>query len=485
MPEPLLFEKTRPGRKGYTLPRLDVPESPLPQAWLRSRPAELPELSEPEVVRHFVRLSSLNFHIDKGFYPLGSCTMKYNPKLNERLAALPGWTGLHPLAPEPIVQGALRLMYELQELLKEITGMAAVSLQPAAGSQGELTGLLLFRRYHERQGEQRTKILVPDSAHGTNPASVRIAGYEVVNIRSNENGLTDLEALQQHLDERVAGLMVTNPNTLGLFERQIQEIAHLVHSVGGLLYMDGANLNALLGIARPGDMGFDVVHMNLHKTFSTPHGGGGPGSGPVAVAERLREFLPKPEVCWDGTRYRLNWDKPESVGKVHAFWGNFGMFVRAYAYIRLHGPEGLRRVSEHAILNANYLLRRLWPYYEAPYPGPVMHECVLSAVRQKAHGVRALDIAKRILDYGFHAPTVYFPLIVPEALMIEPTETESKETLDAFIEAMIQIAQEAETQPERVRTAPHTTPVRRLDDAYAARHVNVRFEEPSEAMTSP
>nr|BCX00753.1 MAG: putative glycine dehydrogenase (decarboxylating) subunit 2 [Bacteroidota bacterium] len=484
MSEPLLFEKSRHGRRGYTLPELDVPRSALPEPWLRRQPAALPEMSEPEVVRHFVRLSTLNFHIDRGFYPLGSCTMKYNPKVNERLAALPGWTSLHPLEPERAVQGALRLMYELQELLKEITGMQAVSLQPAAGSQGELTGLLLFRRYHERQGRLRRKILIPDSAHGTNPASVRIAGYEVVNIRSHENGLTDLEDLRRHLDEDVAGFMLTNPNTLGLFERQILEIERLVHGVGGLLYMDGANLNALLGIVRPGDMGFDVVHINLHKTFSTPHGGGGPGSGPVAVGERLRDFLPKPEVRRDGDRYWLDWGNRQSIGKVHTFWGHFGMFVRAYVYIRMHGPEGLRRVSEHAILNANYLLHRLRPYYEAPYPGPVMHECVLSGTRQKAHGVRTLDIAKRILDYGFHAPTIYFPLIVPEALMIEPTETESKETLDAFVEAMIQIAHEAETRPELLRTAPHTTPVRRLDDAYAARHINVRFEETPEIVSS-
>jgi len=481
MPEQLLFEKSRPGRTGYTLPKLDVEGKPIeeliPQQYLRSVPAGLPEISENEVLRHFIRLSMMNHHIDKGFYPLGSCTMKYNPKVNELTAALPGLSEIHPLQPEEVSQGALRLIYELAEYLKEISGMKAVSLQPSAGAQGELTGILMIRKYHEKQGKPRSKMLVPDSAHGTNPASSAIAGYQSITIKSNEHGTIDIEDLKKHLDEEVAGLMLTNPNTLGLFERDIVQVEKLVHGVGALMYMDGANLNALLGIVRPGDMGFDVVHINLHKTFSTPHGGGGPGAGPVAVSEKLASFLPKPGVEKVGDKYHLNYDLPDSIGKVHTFYGNFGMFVRAYTYIRMHGAEGLRQISENAIINANYLLSRLREHFDLPYREIPMHEFVLSGDRQKAIGVKTLDIAKRLLDYGFHAPTIYFPLIVHEALMIEPTETESKETLDAFADALIQITNEARENPELVTTAPHTTPVRRLDDVLAARRVNVCFKE--------
>lgn len=479
--EALLFEKSRAGRKGYTLPMLDVEskdiEELIPRHYLRSLPAALPELSESEVVRHFVRLSTMNHHIDKGFYPLGSCTMKYNPKVNELTAALPGMREIHPLQPEEMSQGVLRLMYELAECLKEISGMQAVSLQPAAGAQGELTGILMIRKYHEKQGKPRSKMLIPDSAHGTNPASSAIAEYQCITVKSNEGGTIDLEDLKKHLDEEVAGLMLTNPNTLGFFERDIVQVEKLVHDVGALMYMDGANLNALLGIVRPGDMGFDVVHINLHKTFSTPHGGGGPGAGPVAVSEKLVPFLPKPRVEKVGDKYHLNYNLLDSIGKVNTFYGNFAIFVRAYTYIRMHGPKELREISENAIINANYLLSRVKEQFELPYKEIPMHEFVISGDRQKASGVKTLDIAKRLLDYGFHAPTIYFPLIVHEALMIEPTESESKETLDAFADALIQIASEARVNPELVTSAPHTTPVRRLDDVLAARQVNVCFKE--------
>jgi glycine cleavage system P protein (glycine dehydrogenase) subunit 2 len=481
MPEKLIFELSHNGRKGYTLPKNDVPEKSatgaIPDKLRRHVPAELPEVSENEVVRHFVRLSTLNYHIDKGFYPLGSCTMKYNPKVNEKASSMPGNSELHPMEPEEAIQGALELMYNLADILKEIAGMTAVSLQPAAGAQGELTGIMLIRKFHESKGKVRSKILVPDSAHGTNPASVAISGYKAVSIKSNQNGKVDLEDLRQHLDDEVAGMMLTNPNTLGIFETDIVEISRMVHEVGGLMYMDGANLNAIVGLVRPGDMGFDVVHINLHKTFSTPHGGGGPGSGPVAVNDKLKDFLPVPVVEKHDGKFVLNTDRPNSIGKIHSFFGNFGMHVRAYTYILSHGPEGLRGNSVNAVINANYLLSKLRGAFVLPYTARPMHEFVLSADLQKERGVKTLDIAKRILDYGYHAPTIYFPLIVHEALMIEPTETETKETLDAFADAILKIDNETKTSPEIVRSAPTTAPVRRLDDAFAARNVDVCFKE--------
>ncbi|NTW50501.1 MAG: aminomethyl-transferring glycine dehydrogenase subunit GcvPB, partial [Chlorobiales bacterium] len=425
MTEPLIFEKSRLGCKGYTLPASDVPTEDvarlIPAKFLRAQKADLPEVQENEVVRHFINLSTLNHHVDKGMYPLGSCTMKYNPKVNELTSSLPGLAGIHPLQPTQSVQGALKLMYELQESLREICGMKAVSLQPAAGAHGELCGIFLIRKYHEKQGRARKKILVPDSAHGTNPASSSIAGYTTVSVKSNEHGLTDLDDLRSKLDEDVAALMLTNPNTLGVFESQILEISDLIHKNGSLLYMDGANMNALLGIARPGDMGFDVVHYNLHKSFSTPHGGGGPGSGPVGVNEKLEPFLPVPVIekkVENGKEfYSLNYDRPDSIGKMMGFYGNFGIMVRAYTYIRMLGAKGLRAVAENAIINANYILSRLRGTYLLPFDEPVMHEFCLSGDNQKAKGVKTLDIAKRILDFGFHAPTIYFPLIVHECLM--------------------------------------------------------------------
>lgn len=490
--EPLIFEKSRPGRRAFSLPPLDVPEQPvealLPAHLLRRQPASLPEVSEPELLRHYVRLSQLNYSVDTGFYPLGSCTMKYNPKLNERAAALDGFRHVHPLQPEETVQGLLQLMVELAEALKTITGLAAVSLQPAAGAHGELTGILMIRAYHLDRGEpQRRKILIPDSAHGTNPASAAMAGFDVVTIRSNSAGRIDLAELESHLGEDVAALMLTNPNTLGIFERDILLIERLVHQAGALLYMDGANLNALIGLVRPGDMGVDCLHINLHKTFSTPHGGGGPGAGPVCVSERLVPYLPVPRIVRHGDHYALDWNAPKSIGRIHSFFGNVGMFIRAYAYIRMLGPEGIQRVSRDAILNANYLLSRIRHVYRQPYPETPMHEFVVSGADFKRFGVRTMDIAKRLLDYGFHAPTIYFPLIVPEALLIEPTETETKQTLDAFAEALLAIAREAETAPELLRSAPHRTPVRRLNDALAARVLNVAWHEQEEqpAPTQP
>ncbi|MBX6353750.1 MAG: aminomethyl-transferring glycine dehydrogenase subunit GcvPB [Thermoflavifilum sp.] len=469
---PLVFERSRPGRRAYTLPELDVPEASLDElgSYVRQTPPHLPELSEVDVIRHFTALSRRNHGVDSGFYPLGSCTMKYNPKRNERAAKLPGFASIHPYQPEETVQGALALMYRLQQDLAEITGMDAVSLQPAAGAQGEWTGLMMIAAYHRDRGEQRDKVIVPDSSHGTNPASVTMAGLKAVTIPSNEDGSVDLEALRAAVGPDTAALMLTNPSTLGLFETQILEIARIVHEAGGLLYYDGANANAILGYARPGDMGFDVVHLNLHKTFSTPHGGGGPGAGPVGVKKFLEPYLPKPTVEQreDGT-YFLNHDRPKSIGKVKGFYGNFGILVRAYSYIRTMGPDGLKRVAESAVLSANYLMRRLAVAYDLPYDRICKHEFVLSGRRQKQHGVRTLDIAKRLLDFGVHPPTIYFPLIVEECLMIEPTDTESLETLDRFAEIMLQIAREAEENPEYVRSAPHRTVVSRLDEVKAAR----------------
>jgi glycine dehydrogenase subunit 2 len=489
----LIFELSVPGRVGHSLPEVDVPEADparlLPAGHLRARPAELPEVSEFDVVRHYTRLSRMNYGVDTHFYPLGSCTMKYNPKVNEDMARLPGFARLHPLTHEAGTAGALAVMGGLAELLAAIVGMDQVSLQPAAGAQGELTGVLMIRAYHlDREGRARRKVLVPDSAHGTNPASTAIAGYEMVQLASDAAGEVDLGDLERRLDEDVAALMITVPNTLGLFESRILEITEMCHAKGAQVYMDGANLNALLGLTRPGDLGFDVVHMNLHKTFTTPHGGGGPGAGPVGVKAHLAPFLPVPVVTREGARdgeYRLDHRRPKSIGKVQSFWGNFGMHVRAYAYIRTMGPDGLRAVAENAILNANYVRARLLPHYDLPYTGPSMHEVVFSARRQKRHGVSATDIAKRLLDLGFYAPSVYFPLVVEEALMIEPTETESMATLDEFCDAMIRIAREAETAPATVLEAPVTTPVGRLDQTTAARQPRLRWTPPDPGSTRP
>ena len=487
----LIFELSVPGRVGYSLPEADVPETDaarlLPAAHLRVRPAALPEVSEFDVVRHYTRLSRMNYGVDTHFYPLGSCTMKYNPKLNEDMARLPGFARLHPLTPEDATQGALQLMVTLADQLAEIVGMDAVSLQPAAGAQGELVGVLMIRAYHlDREGSPRKNVLVPDSAHGTNPASTAIAGYQTTQLKSDANGEVDLLDLERNLDEDVAAFMITVPNTLGLFESKILEITEMCHAKGTQVYMDGANLNALLGITRPGDLGVDVVHMNLHKTFTTPHGGGGPGAGPVGVKAHLTPFLPVPVPTLGGDLYRFDWKRPKSIGKLQAFWGNFGMLARAYTYVRTMGPHGLRAVSDNAILNANYIKARLQADYDLPYLGHCMHEVVFSARRQKRLGVAATDIAKRLLDLGFYAPSIYFPLIVEEALMIEPTETESKETIDEFCNAMVQIAREAETARETVLAAPVTTPVRRLDQTLAARQPNLRWtRSPSPVPSGP
>ncbi|MFA0889095.1 MAG: aminomethyl-transferring glycine dehydrogenase subunit GcvPB [Synergistales bacterium] len=479
--EPVIFESSVPGRKGCALPALDVPpvpkESLLPPGMLRNVPAELPELSEVDVVRHFTRLSQLNFALDEGFYPLGSCTMKYNPKMNEDAARLPGFAQAHPLQGGEASQGAMQLMYELAEMLSEITGMAGVSLQPAAGAHGELAGIMIIRAYHHSRGDgKRTKMLVPDTAHGTNPASSAVAGYQVVEVKSDARGNVDLEALREAMTDEVAGIMLTNPNTLGLFEESITEVAEIVHARGGLLYYDGANFNAILGKVRPGDMGFDVIHLNLHKSFSTPHGGGGPGSGPIGVGKDLLPFLPVPVIGKSKDRYVFEYDRPLSIGKIRSFYGNFGVLVRAYAYILSMGGEGLREAAENAVLNANYLMSRLKGSFLLPYDRTCKHEFVLSGKRQHdGKGVSTLDMAKALMDYGYHPPTIYFPLVVEEAMMIEPTETEGKETLDAFAEALISIAKEAEESPDRVKTAPHSTIVARLDETAAARKPVLRW----------
>ena len=473
----LIFELSSPGRQGAALPPTDVPTTAdaVPAKYRRKEPAALPEVSEFDVVRHYSRLSRMNYGVDTHFYPLGSCTMKYNPKLNEDMARLAGFARLHPFVPEAAAQGALRLMHELATMLAEVAGMDGVSLQPAAGAQGELAGVLMIRAYHASRREKRTKVLIPDSAHGTNPASTALAGYEVIEVKSNANGEVEIDDLARLLDETVAAFMITVPNTLGNFEPRILEITELCHAKGVQVYMDGANLNAILGIVRPGDLGFDVCHFNLHKTFTTPHGGGGPGAGPVGVKAHLEPFLPTPVVAKTGDRYTLDWKRPKSIGKLQAFWGNVGMLVRAYTYIRTMGPDGLRAVSDNAVLNANYVMKRLEKDYDVAAPGPCMHECVLSARRQKKQGVTAMDIAKRLLDLGFYAPSTYFPLIVEEALMIEPTETESKQTLDQFCDAMIQIAREAAEDPHAIHEAPLTTPVRRLDQTRAAREPDLRW----------
>jgi glycine dehydrogenase subunit 2 len=468
--EPLLIEMSRPGRVGVDLPASDVPTVEFPSDLLRDDLA-LPELSQLDVVRHFTRLSQLNYAIDTTFFPLGSCTMKYNPRVNEQVARLPGFADLHPQTDDDDAQGALQLMYELQASLAAIVGMDAVSLAPAAGAQGELTGILITRAYHESRGggEQRRRVVIPDSAHGTNPATAAMAGYSVTEVPSDKDGNVDVEKLAQALGPDVAAFMLTLPSTLGLFETRIGEIARLVHDCGALLYMDGANLNALVGRVSPGALGVDIMHFNLHKTFSTPHGGGGPGAGPVAVREGLGDFLPGPLVVrTEQGGYHLE-TPSRSIGRLSASYGNFGVMLRAYAYIRTLGAEGLREVSEAAVLNANYLLSRLKGAYEVPFDRSCMHEALLTGKKQRRNGVRTLDIAKRLLDYGYYAPTVYFPLIVEEAMLIEPTESESKESIDAFCDALLAIAQEVETEPELVTSAPHVTPVRRLDEATAAR----------------
>jgi glycine dehydrogenase subunit 2 len=471
----LIYEKSQPGRRAGRIADSGVAPAEVPAELARREPPRLPELAEPELVRHYTELSTRTFGIDTGFYPLGSCTMKYNPRINERAVGLPGFADLHPHQEDDGAQGALELMWRLQEMLAEVVGLDAVTLQPAAGSQGELTGLTLMRAYFADRGEDRTEVVIPDTAHGTNPASVAMAGYTLVRVQTDARGNVDLEDLRGKVGAHTAGLMLTNPSTLGLFEEGITEIADIFHSAGALLYYDGANLNAVCGISRPGDMGFDIVHYNLHKTFSQPHGGGGPGGGPVAVRKDLEQFLPVPVVVREGDRFRLEYDRPKTIGKVRGFGGPFGVFVRAYAFMRMWGP-GLRDMSEIAVLNANYVLARLREAYDVPVDRHCMHEFVVSARSLKReHGVTALDVAKRLMDHGFHPPTIYFPLIVPEALMIEPTETETRETLDAFCDAMLAIAQEAADDPRSLKDAPHTRPVSRLDEAEAAKRLLVRY----------
>ncbi len=475
----LIFEKTSKGRKAVEF-SLDVPEKKdlLPKNILRTK-LELPELSEVDVVRHYTALSKKNFGVDNGFYPLGSCTMKYNPKINEDMAVLPGFTAIHPLASVELNQGALQLMYELEKDLCEITGMSRFTLQPAAGSHGELTGVMIMKKYFSVKGKKRTKILIPDSAHGTNPASAALCEFEAIQIKSGSNGLIDLEDLKKNMDKDVAGLMLTNPNTLGLHEKNILEITKILHDNGSLFYCDGANANALLGIAKFADMGFDIVHLNLHKTFSTPHGCGGPGSGPIGVVKSLVDYLPVPLIDKENEKYYFNYTLKNSIGQVRAFYGNFTVLVKAYTYIKSLGASGLREVAENAVLNANYLMSKLKKHYDLPYDNVCMHEFVLSD-KGMPNNITTMDIAKRLLDYGFHAPTIYFPLIVHGAIMIEPTETESKQTLDKFAEAMLKIKKEAEENPDLLRNAPSTTPVRRLDAVQAARKPTVKYEDMSD-----
>ncbi len=473
-----LKDLSRPGRRAFSLPPLDVPEAPVPGEHARADRPGLPEVAERDLVSHYTRLSQRNYGVDTGFYPLGSCSMKYNPKIAENVAQLAGFQRAHPNQPDHTVQGSLELLWRLERALCEITGMTRATLQPPAGACGELTGLLIMRAHDDRQGRQRRRVAIPDSAHGTNPASVRLAGYEAMKVPSDARGLVDVGALEKLVDEDVAGLMLTNPNTLGLFEEEIQRITEVVHEIGGLVYYDGANLNAILGRCRPGDMGFDIVHINTHKTFATPHGGGGPGAGPVGVTEALVPFLPVPRVerADDGT-FRLESAYPDSIGRMHGFLGNFGVLVRAYAYVFLHGRDGLKEVAERAVLNANYLAERVKGAFPLEHPdGRPMHEFVATARRLKEEtGIRAMDVAKRVIDLGYHPSTVYFPLVVEEALMVEPTETETMESLDAFAEALLQAHREAHEDPEMLHEAPVTTPVRRLDEARAARHLTLRW----------
>jgi len=476
----LIFELSREGRIGHVLPDLDIPEKQIdtliPKDFLRQEPADLPQVAENEVVRHYVNLSNLNHHVDKAFYPLGSCTMKYNPKINERVAGLEGFSALHPEQPQATSQGALQLMYELQEYLLELGGFSRITLQPAAGAHGELVGLMLIQKYHRLKGRNRSTILVPDSAHGTNPASARVAGFSNVRtIKSDSRGRVNMDELKAHINDDVAAIMLTNPSTLGIFEDQIVEIRKLMDSVDALMYMDGANMNALFGLVRPGDMGFDVMHLNLHKSFSTPHGGGGPGSGPVAVNNKLKDLLPVPVVVKNKDGFALSEDIPQTIGRVQSYAGNFAIFVRAYVYIRMIGQEGFPEIARHSIVNANYLRSRLSHSYDIGFDAPTMHEFVLSAEKQKNKGAKALDIAKRLLDFGMHPPTVYFPLIVKEAMMIEPTETESKEMLDFFADALLAIDKEINENVDILYNAPLTTPVKRLDEAGAVRNLDVNY----------
>jgi glycine dehydrogenase subunit 2 len=471
--EALLFEKSQPGRVGYSIPSLDVPAAEPQPELLRGGIEGFPELSEVDVVRHYTRLSTWNYGVDTGFYPLGSCTMKYNPKVNEAACRLPGFCEIHPQAPEVLNQGALELMYRLQQALAEVSGFSAVTLQPAAGAHGEFTGMLMIRAWHEEQGNKRTKVIIPDTAHGTNPASAALCGYQVVTVATN--GVLSREAVAAVMSDEVAALMVTNPNTLGLFEPEIREICALVHERGGLVYCDGANFNAMMGISRPGDLGIDVMHFNLHKTFSTPHGGGGPGAGPVGVAAKLIPFLPKPVVAKQGGAYRLDYDRPRSIGRVKSFNGHFGVLVRAYAYILSMGGEGLTKATELAVLNANYIRARLEEVFDLPFKQRSLHEVVFSEAAL-AGSCHTLDLAKRLIDYGYHPPTIYFPQVVRGALMIEPTETESKQTLDNFCDAMLAIAEEARIDPEQLLQAPQRAKVRRLDEAAAARKPKLRWQ---------
>jgi len=479
--EKLIFEISSPGRRCISLPPCDVPrkslEKMLPPQFRRKTSARLPEVSELDVVRHFTRLSQLNYSVDTHFYPLGSCTMKYNPRIHEEVAGQEGFSRLHPYQPPEQIQGMLGLLFHFSGLLKEVCGLPEFSLQPAAGAHGELLGMMIVRAYHQKRGERgRKKVIISDSAHGTNPASAALCGFEVVEVKSNGNGLVDMESLRKAMSPEVAAMMITNPNTLGLFEKDIIDICNILHEAGGLVYCDGANMNAMLGRVRPGDMGVDLLHLNLHKTFTAPHGGGGPGSGPLGVSKALRPFLPVPRIKKEGGLYVWDYDYPDSVGRIKAFYGHVGVIIRAYAYILSLGRKGLLRVSEAAVLNANFLRQRLSGHYDLPYAAGCMHEFVLSGRRQKKQGVTTLDIAKRLLDYGFYAPTIYFPLIVEEALMIEPTETESKQTLEAFAEVMIKIAREVETNPDLVKGAPYNTPVRRLDEVKAAKQPDLRWD---------
>ncbi|WP_026478291.1 aminomethyl-transferring glycine dehydrogenase subunit GcvPB [Alkaliphilus transvaalensis] len=475
----LIYELSEEGKKGFMVPESDVPSYDVPDQLLRNKEIELPEVSEREVVKHYINLSTKNYHIDKGFYPLGSCTMKYNPKINEDMASLSGFSNIHPYQREESVQGALQLMYELQESLKEITGMDAFTLQPAAGAHGEKTGLMIMNKYHKNNGDtKRNKIIVPDSAHGTNPATANMTGYKVIEIKANNEGGVDLEELRSVVGEDTAGLMLTNPSTLGLFEKNIKEIAEIIHGAGGLLYYDGANMNAIMGYTRPGDMGFDIVHLNLHKTFTTPHGGGGPGSGPVGVKDFLESYLPVPVIEKQDNKYKFQYALENTVGKVKSFYGNFAMLVRAYTYILTMGHDGLKEVSEIAVLNANYLKEKLKKFYDLPYDLLCKHEFVLSGKSiKKKYGISTMDIAKRIIDYGMHPSSVYFPLVIEEAMMIEPTETESKQTLDEYIEIMTKVAKEVIESPELLKDAPHHAPLKRLDEVTAARNPIIKWQD--------
>jgi len=476
----LIFEKTVPGRRAFSLPALDVPEELLSnhieEKYLAKTPPSLPEVSELDIVRHYTGLSRKSFGVDLGFYPLGSCTMKYNPKINEDIARFQGFAHIHPFQPEDTVQGAMKVIYDLDKFLCAITGMNRFTLQPAAGAHGEFTGLLIAKAYFKSKGQKRSVVIVPDSAHGTNPASATMCGFKTVQVKSDRRGCIDIEKLKEVLNEETAVLMLTNPNTLGLFEEDILKITEMVHDAGALLYYDGANLNAILGICRPADLGFDIVHLNLHKTFSTPHGGGGPGAGPVGVTEKLSPYLPVPLVDMKDDHYYFNYDIPHTIGKVGTFYGNFSILLRAYAYILTCGKEHIRKVGEIAVLNANYIMKKLSEDYHLPYKRICKHEFVISASEQKKYGVHAIDIAKKLLDHGFHAPTIYFPLIVDEAIMIEPTETESRETLDSFIQVMKEIAKDAREKPDSFRHSPSTTPVGRLDEVSAARKPVLRWE---------